>query len=133
MIDIENEIVTLVHNTVTPIYESAQVVSELNLSPSVFPNICVEEVDNATYNSSADSKSNENHADIIIEINIFTNRTSGKKAQAKAIENLINNALVAVGFTRTMSTPIALNNGTMYRRVSRYSAIVDTNNTIFGR
>jgi len=133
MIDIENEIVTLVYNTVTPIYESAQVVSELNLSPSVFPNICVEEISNVTYNSSADSKSNENHADIIIEVNIFTNRISGKKTQAKDIENLINNALVSVGFTRTMSTPIALNNGTMYRRVSRYNAVVDKNNTIFGR
>lgn len=133
MIDIENEVITLLYNAVHPTYDTAQFESTLNLSPSVFPCICVEEVSNLTYNSSADSKSNENHASVIIEINIFTNLTSGKKAQAKAISKLIDGAMVSTGFQRTMSNPAALNNGTMYRMILRYSGVVSSNNTVFGR
>lgn len=133
MIDIESEVMTLIYNAVTPSYPTAKFESTLNLSPSEFPCVCVEEIDNTTRQSSIDSGSNERHANLAYEINIYTNDTSGKKAAAKAIQSLIDSTLVAHGFARTTYNPISLDNGTKYRLLVRYEGAVSTNKTIYRR
>lgn len=133
MIDIENEVMTLIYNAVHPTYGSAKFESVLNLSPSVFPCICVEELDNSTRMSTADSGSNERYINVTYEINIFTNDVSGKKAAAKNILSLIDSAMVSHGFERTMRNPFSLDNGTKYRLLARYQASVSENHTIYRR
>ena len=133
MIDIEYEIDTLIYNAVHPVYEGASFESGLNLSPSIFPCICVEEIDNKNRQSTADSGSNERHANVEFEINIFTNDTTGKKATAKAIGDLIDRTMLSHGFDRTSFVPLSIDNGTKYRLLLRYQASVSQNNTIFRR
>lgn len=133
MIDIENEVMTLIYNAVHPTYTTAKFESVLNLSPSSFPCICVEELDNTSRQLSADSGSNERHANVSYEINIFTNDVSGKKTAAKAIFALIDRAMLSVGFERTSRNPFSLDNGTKYRLLARYQATVSENHTIFRR
>lgn len=133
MIDIENEVNTVIFNAVQPSYPNAAFESELDLTPSVFPCICVEEIGNASRTDTADTKSNENHANVTYEINIFTNKTSGKRTQARAILSLIDNALLVRGFERDTINPIPLDSGTKYRLVARYSASVSANKRIYGR
>lgn len=133
MIDIENEVMTLIYNAVHPTYTTAKFESVLNLSPSVFPCICVEELDNSTRQTSADSGSNERHVNVTYEINIFTNDVSGKKAAAKNIMALVDNVMIANGFERTMRNPFSLDNGTKYRLLARYQASVSENHTIYRR
>lgn len=133
MIDIENQINTLIYTAVVNEYPNAKFESELNLSPSVFPCICVEEIDNATRTSSIDSGSNENHANVAYEINIFTNDMSGKKQTAKKIFSLIDEAMIGMGFVRTTYLPNGLDQGTKYRLLARYQATVSKTNTIYRR
>ena len=95
MIDIENEVLTLIYNAVHPEYPTAKFESVLNLSPSAFPCICVEELENTSRQTSADSGSNERHANVTYEINVFTNDVSGKKAAAKNIIKRIADAFTA--------------------------------------
>lgn len=133
MIDIENEVITLVTDTLFAENITASVESVLNLNPSEFPTVCVEEIENSSYDGSADTKSNENHASVSYEINVFTNDVSGKKQKAKAILAVINDALIARGFSRLSKTELSLDNGTKYRLIARYRAYADSNNIIYRR
>lgn len=133
MIDIENEVLTLIYNAVHPEYPTAKFESVLNLSPSAFPCICVEELENTSRQTSADSGSNERHANVTYEINVFTNDVSGKKAAAKNIIKRIDNALLSCGFERVTLNPISLDNGTKYRLLARYQAAVSADYTIYRR
>ena len=83
--------------------------------------------------AAADTKSNENHASVSYEINVFTNDVSGKKQKAKAILAVINDALIARGFSRLSKTELSLDNGTKYRLIARYRAYADSNNIIYRR
>ena len=133
MIDIENEVITLIYNAVQPSYPTAKFESVLNLSPSSFPCICVEELDNLNRTTTADSGSNERHANVTYEINILTNDVSGKKAAAKNIRELIDSTMLAHGFDRITNIPSGLDNGTKYRILVRYEATVSQNHTIYRR
>lgn len=133
MIDIENEVVTLVYNALQSEGITASVESVTNLNPDKFPTVCVEEIDNYSYGGSADSKSNENHAAVSYEINVFTNDLSGKKQQAKKIIDVIDTKMISKGFSRFSKTTLSLDNGTKYRIVARYRAYVDKSNIIYRR
>lgn len=133
MIDIENEVMTLIYNAVHPTYEGAKFESVLNLSPSAFPCICVEEIDNTVRQTASDSGSVERYVNVTYEVNIFTNDVSGKKAAAKDILALIDHTMTAHGFSRTTQQPTSLDNGTKYRLLVRYQASVSENKTIYRR
>ena len=133
MIDIENEVVSLITDVLFANNISASIESVLNLNPSSFPTVCVEEIENASANISADSLTNENHAAVGYEINVFTNSLSGKKAEAKNILSVIDTMLINRGFTRVSKTTLSLDNGTKYRVVARYRAYVSTDKTIYRR
>ena len=133
MIDIESEVMTLIYNAVHPTYTTARFESVLNLSPSTFPCICVEELSNTNRIMSADSGSNERHANVDYEVNIITNDVSGKKHTARAIFALIDNTMLAHGFDRITFQVLSLDNGTKYRLLVRYQGTVSQNKTIFRR
>jgi len=133
MIDIENEIITLAHNTLAGANITAALESVTNLNPATFPTVCIEEIENASYGSTSDSRSNENHAAIGYEINVFTNDVSGKKQRAKEILDVLDEQMILVGFLRMSKTALSYDNGTKYRLVARYRAVVDKNNTIYRR
>ena len=133
MIDIENEVISLVTDVLFANNISASVESVLNLNPSSFPTVCVEEIENASANNTADSLTNENHASVGYEINVFANSVSGKKADAKKILSVIDDALISRGFTRASKTSLSLDNATKYRIIARYRAYVSKEKTIFRR
>jgi len=133
MIDIENQVISLVTDCLFANNISATVESVLNLNPSTFPTVCVEEIENSSYSSSVDSNSNENHASIGYEINVFTNDVSGKKQNAKDILAVIDNMLLARGFYRVSKTQLSLDNGTKYRLIARYRATVGKDEIIYRR
>ena len=133
MIDIENQIYTLISDAVKTEYPNAKVESVLNLSPSEFPCVCVEEINNTTYRSSSDSGSIENHAELAYEVNIFSNKLSGKKMEVKKISAIVDEIFANLNFIRTASIPSQLDDSTKYRKLLRYAAVSDKNGTIYRR
>ena len=133
MIDIENQVYTEIYNKVTASFPNAKIESTLNLTPSEFPCVCVEEISNTSLESSIDSASNENHATVTYEVNIFSNKAVGRKSEAKEILNLIDTMLLSYGFIRLSKEPVSLSEGTMYRIIVRYRAVVSKDHTLFRR
>lgn len=133
MIDVENQIFTTIYNAVITEYPNAKIESALNLSPSKFPCVSIEEVDNQNLLSTIDSGSNENHVTVTYEVTVWSNLTSGRKAEAKAILAIADDILINLNFSRITRTPIQLDDGTKYRLLARYTAIIDKNETVYRR
>lgn len=133
MIDIENQVFTRIANRLrTEFGRSFYVSGELSLNPATFPCVYIEEADNSALTSSRDTSSNENHVVLMYEVNVYSNKTSGKKTEAKAIMKVIDEEFDSLGFTRQTMMPFAFDN-TKYRLASRYTAIADKKERIFRR
>ena len=134
MIDIENEVFAAVAGAVRNKYPAAYVVGEYVKSPSKFPCVSVVEIDNFAYDNTQTSGSLENHASVTYEVNIYSNRTSGKKSECKAIAALIDNEFATLGLSRTMLQPIPnVDDATIYRITGRYMGVVSKDKVLYRR
>lgn len=134
MIDCENEIFNIIAKAVRKVYPDIYIIGEYVKSPPKFPCISLVEMDNSAYTRTQTSSSVENHAELMYELNVYSNKKSGKKSECKAIATLIDNELAALDFSRTMLQPIPnLDDATIYRMVGRYRAVVSKDKKIFRR
>ncbi len=134
MIDIENVIFNRVATKVREKYPGIYMTGEYVKSPSSFPAGSLVEMDNATRTDTIDSGSNENHANVMYEANVYSNKATGKKSECKAIIALIDEEMLAFGFQRVSITPVPnMNDSTIYRMVGRYKATVSSKHEIIRR
>ena len=134
MIDIENTVFKSVATDVRATYPDIYMVGEYVKTPPKFPCVSLVEMDNQSYQRTEDSGSSENHASLMYEVNIYSNKTVGKKAECRAIAALVDERMLALGFARTMLQPIPnLDDATIYRMVGRYSAVISKNKVIYRR
>nr|DAH15990.1 MAG TPA: Protein of unknown function (DUF806) [Bacteriophage sp.] len=134
MIDIEAEVFGIVSSDVRLKYPKVYMTGEYVKSPPSFPCVSLIETDNQVYRNTRDSGCIENHAQIQYEVNVYSNRTSGKKAECKEIISLIDSKMEKLGFTRTFMNPVPNEqDATIYRMIARYRAIVSKNKTIYRR
>ena len=134
MINIENEVFNIIAGAVESKYPDAYVVGEYVKSPPRFPSVSIVEIDNSAYDRTQTSSNLENHADVTYEVNIYSNKTSGKKSECKAIASLIDNEFATLGFSRTMLQPIPnVDDATIYRMTGRYRGVVSKDHLIYRR
>ena len=134
MIDIENAVFNRVVTKVREVFPDIFMTGEYVNSPASFPAVSLVEMDNATRIETIDSGSNENHANVMYEVNVYSNKTAGKKSECKAIIALIDEEMLAMGFSRSTLTPVPNeNDSTIYRMVGRYRATVSSDHKIFRR
>lgn len=134
MIDIENEVFNRVATRVREQFPDIFITGEYVNSPSSFPAVSIVEADNSTRVDTIDSGSNENHANVMYEINVYSNKTTGKKSECKSIMALIDEEMLSMGFSRSTLTPVPNEyDSTIYRMVGRYKASVSSDFEIFRR
>lgn len=134
MIDIESEVFNIVSKATRAKYPKIYMTGEYVKSPPSFPCVSLIETDNQIYRNTRDSGNIENHAQVLYEVNVYSNKTSGKKAECKAIIAFIDTQMEALGFTRTLMNPVPNEeDATVYRMVARYRAIVSKEKIIYRR
>ncbi len=134
MINVENEIFDVMAKAIRAKYPDAYVVGEYVKSPSQFPCVSIVEFDNTAYDRTQTSGSLENHADLIYEVNIYSNKTSGKKSECKDIASLLDNEFATLGLSRIMLQPIPnAEDATIYRMTGRYRGVVSKDKRIYRR
>ena len=124
MVDIENEIFTKIATELRTQFNPIFVSGELNLNPKSFPAVFIEEADNYSLTYTRDTTSNDRHSTLMYEVNVFSNKAVGKKAEAKAIFQVVDTILNDLGFTRKTKQPVSFDD-TTYRITGRYEAIAD--------
>ena len=125
MIDIENKVLSIVRAAVITQFPTASVYGEYVEVPESFPCITVTEDTNYTYVYSKDNNPLENHAEVMYAINVYSNKQSGAKLEAKKILSLADNAMQENGFWRTMTRQVPNVDRTAYRLIARYRAVVE--------
>ena len=134
MIDIENKVFHRVATKVREQFPNIFMTGEYVKSPASFPAASLVEMDNASREDTIDSGSNENHANVMYEANVYSNKKTGKKSECKEIIALIDAEMLAMGFVRSTLTPVPNEyDSTIYRMVGRYRATVSANHTIYRR
>lgn len=134
MIDCENEIFSTVAESVRKAYPSVFISGEYVRTPSKFPFVSLIEMSNTAYDRTQTSGSLENHASLMYEVNVYSNKKSGKKSECKAIALLIDNELATLGFSRTMLQPIPnMDDATIYRMTGRYTAVISKDKKLYRR
>ena len=134
MVNVENEIFDIVAKAVRAVYPDIYISGEYVKSPPKFPAVSIIEMDNSAYTKTQTNDNVENHAVLMYEVNVYSNKQSGKKSECKSISALIDNEFAALGFSRSMLQPIPnMNDATIYRMTGRFEAVASKDNMIFRR
>lgn len=134
MIDIEYEVFDAVVKSLSKKYPKLNAASEYVSSPAAFPHLSLYEADNVVYERTQSGENTENHAVVMYEANIYSNKASRKKQECKNIAADLDETMARMGFTRIMLNQIPnLNDASIYRITARYTAVVSKNKTIFRR
>ena len=134
MIDIESEIFSIVSKAVRAKYPKIYMTGEYIKVPPSFPCVSLIEADNQVYRNTRTTDSNENHVQVMYEVDVYSNKKTGRKSECKTILALIDNLMINLGFTRSLLTPIPNEeDATVYRMVARYRAIVSKDKVIYRR
>ena len=134
IINIENEVFEAVSSVIRDKRPDVFVSGEYVRTPSKFPFVSLIEMSNTAYDRTQSSEGLENHASLMYEVNVYSNKKSGKKSECKAIAALIDNELAALGFSRTMLQPIPnMDDATIYRMTGRYTAVISKDKVVFRR
>ena len=124
MIDIESEVFDYVAKGIRAVYPSAFVVGEYTETPAKFPAVTIVEADNRVFEQMRTTRI-ENAVTVMYQAEVYSNKASGKKLEAKAIATTMDSLFTELGFTRTFREQIPnLKDATIYRIVCRYEGIV---------
>ena len=134
MSDLESPLFTEIATALRSAYAGITVYGEYVPAPAGFPSVSIVEMDNATFLPTWSNRSIEGYAEVMYEVNVYSNRTKGKKAEAKAIMATVDGLLQPYGFERMFCQPIQnMNDATIYRMTARYRAVVSDDLTIYRR
>lgn len=135
MIDIENKVLSTVFAEVRNQFPNAACYGEYVAVPASFPCVCLYEQSNTTYRPSRDNALQDHQSNLMYSCNVYSDKTTGKKAEARAIAKIVDDAMQSMKFTRTFFEPMPNLDRTIYRITMRYEAvagepITTENNTI---
>ena len=131
MINIEEDVFDYIASSLKKKFSEVTVGDETR-TPASFPFVSVVEADNYAYDKTKDSGSLENHAVLMYEVNVYSNKTVGKKRECKDIFSYIDELFQKIGFVRTGKSTISINDATGYRLVGRYKAVASKEKIIYG-
>ena len=127
MIDIENDVIDNVGAAVRAAHPGIWFVGEYVPAPASFPAAMIHEADNRVFERVRSSSGLENGVRVMYEAQAFSNKTTGRKAEARAIIKTIDDAMTAMGFTRTFLDAVPnLQEASIFRYLARYEAVVST-------
>lgn len=134
MIDIENELFRILATKLRARYSNIFITGDYAIVPPSFPCVSIVEMDNTPYRKTQTQNDMENHVTVMYEVDVFSNKTSGKKSECKAIIALIDEEMLKLGFDRTFLNPLPnQENTTVYRMKGRYVAVVSKDQVIYRR
>lgn len=125
MIDLEPLIYTTCYEALIKEYPECDITSEYVSSPSGMPHVSIVEKDNAVWRNTSDEIT-ENHVALTYEVNVYSNQTTGKKSEAKAIFTVVDKAMENLGLRRTtLNESPNLYDTSIYRLTARYRCVAN--------
>lgn len=124
MIDCENEVYTRIARVLRDKFPGINIAGEYVNAPSRFPHVSITQSDNSVV--SEQMTGSAEMAQVMFEINIYSNKADGRKTECKAIAKVIDDVMFKMNFKRMALTPIPnMEDATIYRIVARYRVMTD--------
>lgn len=134
MLDFNNEIFTAVAVRVREQHTGVTVTGEYTRKPSKFPTVTLDETQNVMVDHLEDSSNAENFAGVIYRLQVFSNKQTGKKAEARAIFATADAEMRRMGFRRvTYTTTPEIYDSTIYNITATYEAVVSAAGYVYKR
>lgn len=125
MINIENSVFNSVANALRDTYgDNISVYGEYVESPSTFPSVSLVEDDNSEIETNRTLvRKPETAVNLMYTANVYSNKATGKKSEAKAIMDVIDACMHELGFRRMMRSQLPNVDRTIYRVTARYTQL----------
>lgn len=134
MIDFNNEIFTTVAKAVRDNHIGTTVTGEYTRKPSKFPAVTLDEIANVMVDKLEDSSNEEKFAGVTYRLQVFSNKESGKKAEARAIFATADAEMRRMGFRRvTYATTPEIYDSTIYEITATYEGVVSATGCVYKR
>lgn len=134
MIDKLNEIFTSVATSVRTKHTGTTVTGEYTRKPSKFPAVTLDEIQNVVIDRLEDSSNAENFAGVTYRAQVFSNKRTGKKTEAREIFATVDAEMRRMGFRRvTYTTTPEIYDSTIYNISATYEAVVSTAGYVYKR
>ena len=134
MIDKLNEIFTSVATSVRNKHTGTTVTGEYTRKPSKFPAVTLDEIQNVVVDRLEDSSNAENFAGVTYRLQVFSNKRTGKKAEAREIFATADAEMRRMGFRRvTYTTTPEIYDSTIYNITATYEAVVSSAGYVYTR
>ncbi len=129
MIDVEAKVYSPIAAALRAAYSGISVSGEYVNAPSSFPAVTIVEQDNYMTLDKLSTSDDEEFATVMYEVNVYSNKSGGKKSECRAIMDTIDKMMYFRNFTRIAMSPVPnLNDATIYRMTARYRAETDGTN-----
>ena len=130
MIDKSNEIFNAVATDLRSLYSGIKVVGEYVSTPTVFPTVTLDEIQNIPIH--LDSSSENKFAEVLYRVQVFSNSQDGKRAQARSIYGVLDGKMQVLGLHAvSYSTTPAIYNSEIYSITATYRGVIDRNGVIY--
>ena len=134
MLDFNNEIFTNVASAVRDNHVGTTVIGEYTRMPSKFPTTTLDEIRNVTVDYLEDSSNEEQFAGVAYRLQVFSNKQSGKKSEARAIFATADAEMRRMGFRRvSYTTTPEIYDSTVYEISATYEAVVSAAGYVYKR
>lgn len=134
MNDFLNEIFTIVAKKLRSVHAGIFVTGEYTRQPSKFPAVTLDEIENVAALETLDSSRQENYSALSYRLQVFSNKESGKKAEARKIFATADQEMRQLGFRRiSYTTTPEIYESTIYSITATYEAIVGSNGVMYKR
>lgn len=129
MIDVESKVYTPIAVALRDAFSGIFVSGEYVKAPSRFPHVSLVEMDNYTSADRLDTADEERFSTLMYEVNVYSNKTSGKKSECKKIIGFIDDLMYKMNFKRLSLAPVPnMDDATIYRMTARYRVETDGEN-----
>lgn len=127
MIDCENEVYTRVVTVLRERFPGIDLTGDYTKAPSSFPHVSITQSDNAVI--AERTTGTKEMAQVMFEVNVYSNLQPGKKTECKQIMKVIDEVLFSMNFRRMVLTPVPnMEDATIYRLTARYRVATDGKN-----
>lgn len=124
MTDCENEVYTRIATVLREKIPNVNLAGEYVKAPSGFPHVSITQSDNSVVSERMTGSAEM--AQVMFEVNVYSNKTEGKKTECKEIMKIINEVLFKMNFKRIALTPVPnMEDASIYRMVARYRVMTD--------
>ena len=126
MIDIESAVFTPVAKALRDAFPGISVSSTYVHAPKSFPHVSLVEQDNYPTGERLDNGPEETFATVMYEVNVYSDKATGKKGHCRKMMMVIDRVLYGLNFKRLNMNPVPnMEDANIYRLTARYRAETD--------